>query len=209
MILKYYSHNNEDNKEKRTLDTFFYKEEDNMNIGLIVLLVVILVAIVWYISVSNNIKTMELKVKEGESGIDIALTKRYDTLTKMLDAVKGYQAYEQQTLVQLVQLRSGMTMSERNAANKNMDEVAKHINLVAESYPELKSSNNFVMLQNTIVDVEEHLQAARRLYNSNVNAYNAMIVVFPNSIVAGNIGAVAKPYFEAEEVKRQDVKMTF
>ena len=180
-----------------------------MNIGLIVLLVVILVAIVWYISVSNNIKTMELKVKEGESGIDIALTKRYDTLTKMLDAVKGYQAYEQQTLVQLVQLRSGMTMSERNAANKNMDEVAKHINLVAESYPELKSSNNFVMLQNTIVDVEEHLQAARRLYNSNVNAYNAMIVVFPNSIVAGNIGAVAKPYFEAEEVKRQDVKMTF
>lgn len=209
MILKYYSHNNEDNKEKITQNTFFYKEEDNMNIGLIVLLVVILVAIVWYISVSNNIKTMELKVKEGESGIDIALTKRYDTLTKMLDAVKGYQAYEQQTLVQLVQLRSGMTMSERNAANKNMDEVAKHINLVAESYPELKSSNNFVMLQNTIVDVEEHLQAARRLYNSNVNAYNAMIVVFPNSIVAGNIGAVAKPYFEAEEVKRQDVKMTF
>lgn len=180
-----------------------------MNGILIGILVVVVLVVVWYIGTSNSIKTLDLKVQEGESGIDVALTKRYDVLTKMLDTVKGYMTHEQSTLVQMVQLRSGMSMNERNAANKSMDEVAKQISLVAESYPELKSSNNFVMLQNSIADVEEHLQAARRLYNSNVNAYNAKIVVFPNSIVAGNMGATQKQFFEAEEYKRQDVKMTF
>lgn len=176
---------------------------------IIAIIVIVVLAVLWYIGVMNSIKTLGLKVKEGESGIDVALTKRYDTLTKMLDVVKGFQAHEKATLTELVKLRSGMSMSERNAANKNMDEVTSQINVLAENYPELKSSNNFATLQNTISDVEEHLQAARRLYNSNVNAYNAKIVVFPNSIVAKNIGAVEKPYFEAEEVKRQDVKMTF
>ncbi len=180
-----------------------------MNGVIIAIVAVVVVVILWYIGVMNSIKTLELKVKEGESGIDVALTKRYDTLTKMLDVTKAYMTHEQVTLTQLVQLRSGMTMNERNMANKNMDEVTKNINLVAENYPELKSSNNFVVLQNTIADVEEHLQAARRLYNSNVNAYNSKIVVFPNSIVAGNIKAVEKPYFEAEETKRADVQMTF
>ena len=180
-----------------------------MNGILIGILVVVVLVVVWYIATSNSIKVLDLKVQEGESGIDVALTKRYDVLTKMLDTVKGYMTHEQSTLVQMVQLRSGMSMNERNAANKSMDEVAKRISLVAESYPELKSSNNFVMLQNSIADVEEHLQAARRLYNSNVNAYNAKIVVFPNSIVAGNMGATQKQFFEAEEYKRQDVKMTF
>ncbi len=178
-----------------------------MAIGVVVGIVVIV--LIWYIVVMNGIKTLELKVKEGESGIDVALTKRYDTLTKMLDVVKAYKEHEQSTLTKLVELRRGMTMSEKNAASRNMDDVTKEINILAENYPELKSSNNFATLQNTITDVEEHLQAARRLYNSNVNAYNRKIVVFPNSIVASGMKAVEKPYFEAESTKRQDVKMDF
>ncbi|MBE5943365.1 MAG: LemA family protein [Lachnospiraceae bacterium] len=176
---------------------------------LIGILAVVVIVIIWYISTSNSIKVLDLKVQEGESGIDVALTKRYDVLTKMLDAVKGYMTHEQKMLTEIVRLRSGMSMQEKNMANQQMDEMAKQINILAENYPELKSSNNFLELQRSITDVEEHLQAARRLYNANVNAYNAKIVVFPNSIVAGNMGAVTKVYFEAEESKRQDVQMTF
>lgn len=176
-------------------------------IGVIVGIVIIFV--IWYIGVMNKIKTLALKVREGESGIDVALTKRYDTLTKMLDVVKGYKEHEQSILTKLVELRSGMTMSEKSIASKNMDDVTKEIKILAESYPELKSSNNFISLQNAIADVEEHLQAARRLYNANVNAYNQKIVVFPSSIVAANMKAVEKPYFEAESEKRQDVSMKF
>lgn len=178
--------------------------------AIITVIIVLLVCIViWYISTSNGIKRSQLKVEEAESGIDVALTKRYDVLTKMLDVVKGYQAHEKTVLTKLVKLRSGMTMAEKNAANQKMEQLTKDINILAENYPELKSSNNFMELQKTIADVEEHLQAARRLYNANVNTYNTKLVVFPSSIVANNMHAVKKPFFEAEEAKRQDVKMSF
>ena len=170
--------------------------------AIIILLVCI---VIWYISTSNGIKRSQLKVEEAESGIDVALTKRYDVLTKMLDVVKGYQAHEKTVLTELVKLRSGMTMAD----NQKMEQLTKDINILAENYPELKSSNNFMELQKTIADVEEHLQAARRLYNANVNTYNTKLVVFPSSIVANNMHAVKKPFFEAEEAKRQDVKMSF
>ena len=81
------------------------------------------------------------------------------------------------------------------------------INALAESYPELKSNENYNTLQLTIVDVEEHLQAARRLYNSNVSNYNQMIKVFPNSIIAGSKGCKEKEFFVAEEAKKEDVKI--
>ncbi len=176
---------------------------------LIGILVLVFLIIVWFISTSNGIKTARLKVKEALSGIDVALTKRYDVLTKMLDVVKGYQAYERETLTQLVRLRSGMTMNERQEASGRMDQLSGQIRLLAENYPELRSSQNFAELQRSIVDVEEHLQAARRLYNANVTAYNNKIIIFPNSIVAGMMGATQEQLFEADAVKRQDVKMTF
>ncbi len=175
-------------------------------IGVIALLVIL---VIWFISTSNGIKTARLKVKEALSGIDVALTKRYDVLTKMLDVVKGYQAYERETLTQLVRLRSGMSMNERQEASNRMDQLSGQIRLLAENYPELRSSQNFAELQRSIVDVEEHLQASRRLYNANVTAYNNKIIIFPNSIVAGMMGATQEQLFEADAAKRQDVKMTF
>ncbi len=178
--------------------------------GLVICIVAIVaVILLWWVGTYNGIKKLDIKVKEGLSGIDVALTKRYDVLTKMLDVVKGYQQHEKEILTEVIKLRSGMTMQERNTANQQMDTAFGRINLLAENYPELKSSNNFIQLQNAILDTEEHLQAARRLYNANVTAFNEKIVTFPNSIVAGSMGAVAKEFFEAEAVKRQDVKMNF
>ncbi|MDE5873377.1 MAG: LemA family protein [Lachnospiraceae bacterium] len=176
---------------------------------LIGVLVVVFIIAIWYVSTYNGIKALGIKVDEGLSGIDVALTKRYDTLTKLLDVVKGYQKHEKEILLEVIKLRSGMSMAERNAANTQMDQAAKQINVLAEAYPELKSSNNFIQLQNSIADVEEHLQAARRLYNSNVSAYNTKIVMFPNTIVANAMGAKEKEFFEAEEAKRSDVQMSF
>lgn len=176
-------------------------------VGFILLLVVLM--IIWYIGVSNSIKVAALKVDESESGIDVALTKRYDVLTKMLDTVKGYQKHEQSVLSELVKLRTGMSMTEKKVANDAMDKVSRDISVLVEAYPELKSNTNFVELQKAIVDAEEHLQSARRLYNSNVNAYNTKLVVFPSSIVANNMGVVKREFFEADEIKRQDVKMQF
>ncbi|MBQ9198664.1 MAG: LemA family protein [Lachnospiraceae bacterium] len=176
---------------------------------IICIIAIIAVILLWWIGTYNGIKRLDIKVNEGLSGIDVALTKRYDVLTKMLDVVKGYQRHEKEILTEVIKLRSGMTMQERNTANHQMDTAFGRINILAENYPELKSSNNFIQLQNAILDTEEHLQAARRLYNANVTAYNEKIVTFPNSVVASSMGATSKEFFEAEAVKRQDVKMEF
>jgi LemA protein len=170
---------------------------------------VLLIFIIAWISMSNGIEVANLKCNEALSGIDVALTKRYDVLTKMVDVVKGYQRHEISTLTQIVQMRSGMSMAERQNANNRMDALSGQIRILAENYPELRSSQNFAELQRSIVDVEEHLQAARRLYNANVTAYNTKIVSFPSSMVAGSIGATQREFFVADDVRRQDVPMNF
>lgn len=175
----------------------------------IIIAIIVLIAIffVWYISVSNKLNRAVVKIDEALSGIDVALTKRYDVLTKMIDVVKSYAKHEKETLFDIVNLRSDMSIKEKRDANLVMDENIKKINVVAENYPELKSNENYKTLQLAISDVEEHLQAARRLYNANVSLYNQLLVSFPSSSIAKNKGLVKKDFFEADEIKKNDVKI--
>lgn len=176
---------------------------------LIAIAVIVAVIIIWYIVTSNTLNQAIVKIEEADSGIDVALTKRYDVLTKMLDTVKGYAKHEKETLIETIKLRKGMTTEEKNAVNNKMSEAFSKLNIVAENYPDLKASEPFKVLQQSITDVEEHLQAARRLYNANISSFNQMIVTFPTSIVAKNKGLSQKDFFEAEETKKQDVKIEF
>ncbi len=179
-----------------------------MVIGMIVG-VIVLIVVIWFIGTMNKLRASALKVDEADSGIDVALTKRYDVLTKQLAVVKEYTSYESKTLFETIRLRSGMSVGEKSEAANKMNEVANQFRLTAEAYPELKSSANYIALQNSITDVEEHLQAARRLYNANATDYNTKIVMFPASIVAGIIGAKKRDLFEAEDYKKNDVEMKF
>ncbi len=177
--------------------------------ALIVVGVIIAIVVISIIVMSNNLNQAVVKIEEADSGIDVALTKRYDVLTKMIETVKGYAKHEKEVLFDVVKIRKGMTIEEKNAANQQMDETLSKINVLAENYPDLKASENFNTLQNSITDVEEHLQAARRLYNANVSSYNQMIVTFPISIIAGSKGMTKKEFFVAEEHKKQDVEIKF
>lgn len=176
-------------------------------IALIIILVIVAILIIYVISISNGLNRSLMKIEEASSGIDVALTKRYDVLTKMIDVVKGYAKYEQETLFKTVELRKGMTIEEKKQANNDMEENMSKINVLAENYPELKASENYKTLQQSIADVEEHLQAARRLYNANVSSYNQKIVTFPSSMIANSKGLTRKEFFSAEETKKEDVKM--
>lgn len=174
-------------------------------LGIIILIPLII--IIWYIRTGNNFKRFEIKIEEAKSGIEVALTKRYDTLTKLLDVAKGYATHEKEVLTEVINLRKGMSVGEMNDASLKMDELSKQINVTAEAYPELRSSEVFVQLQKGTMDTEEHLQAARRLYNSNVTRFNTAITVFPSSIIGKNYAK--HDFFEAEPQKRNDVKMAF
>lgn len=176
-------------------------------IGIIAVLIVII--IIWYITTSNAFNRAIVKIDEADSGIDVALTKRYDVLTKMIAVCKGYAKHEKETIVDTIKYRKGMTMEERVEANNKMNDTLGRINVLAEAYPDLKASENFKSLQTSIADVEEHLQAARRLYNANISSYNQKVVSFPASIVAGMKGLSKKEFFEVEEAKKEDVKIEF
>ena len=174
---------------------------------LYILIAVVVIVVIWYISTSNKLNRSIVKIDEALSGIDVALTKRYDVLTKLIEVVKSYAKHEKETLFEVIKLRKDMSIKERNDVNRAMDENFRKINVVAESYPELKSSENYKTLQQSIADVEEHLQAARRLYNSNVSLYNQLLVSFPTSSIAKSKGMTKKEFFEADEVKKEDVKV--
>jgi len=100
-----------------------------------------------------------------------------------------------------------MTVSEKNDINGQLDNMNSRISVLAENYPELKSSENYRHLQVAASDVEEHLQAARRLYNSNVSLLNQLVVSFPSSVVSKSMGISKQGFFIAEEAKKADVAM--
>ncbi|MDD3712824.1 MAG: LemA family protein [Candidatus Izemoplasmatales bacterium] len=182
-------------------------------ITLIIVAALLLIIVFWYIGVMNRLRQLELKVHEAESGIDVALTKRFDMLTKMLQTTKGYAKHEAETLENVVKWRSGIpkeaTLKDKEEFFNQLNTVAQGINVVVEKYPDLKANTVFMELQSAVANTEEHLQAARRLYNANVTTINTIIVTFPQSIVANMIKMEKKPYFEAEEQKRQDVQFDF
>jgi len=182
--------------------------ENGMMLAIVVGIVLVVVAL-WYISTINRFARLAVKITESDSGIDVALTKRFDTLTKMLDVTKAYAKHESETLEKLVKLRSGMSMAERSEANSRMDEAAGRINVLAENYPQLRSSENFRELQRSVAETEEHLQASRRIYNMNVSSFNQLLASWPASIVGNSKGYGPKEFFAAEEGKKRDVKMEF
>ena len=172
-------------------------------------LLLVLIPLFWWIKTGNNFKRRQIKIKEALSGIEVALTKRFDMLTKLLDVAKGFAKHEKELFAEVIALRKGMNVGELNAAAGQMDAMATRLNVVAEAYPELRSSDVFVQLQGGIRDAEEHLQAARRLYNSNVTGFNTALRVFPSSIVGKAMKLEEQAFFEAEEAKKADVEMKF
>lgn len=174
---------------------------------MIAILIILVLIVIWCISTVNGFKKKEIRVQEGLSGVEVALTRRCDMLTKMLDTAKGYMAHENELFAKVIELRRGMSVAEMNAAQQQMDNLSGKFFAVAEGYPELRSSDVFVELQRAIRDAEEHLQAARRLYNASVTAYNTAIAMFPAKLLAG--ARQPKEFFAADEAKRSDVKMTF
>ena len=173
----------------------------------IVSLIILALIAFWCVRTVNGFKKKEIRVQEGLSGVEVALTKRFDMLTKMLDTAKGYMAHESELFTKVIELRRGMSVAEMNDAQQQMDALSGRFFAVAENYPALRSSEVFAELQRGIRDAEEHLQAARRLYNSNVTAYNTAIAMFPAKILAGS--RQPKEFFAADASKREDVKMTF
>lgn len=173
---------------------------------------VLLIVVGWVIGTVNSFRTMLVKIDESESSIDVALTKRFDLLSKMFSAAKGYMKHEQETLTKVVAMRQpghGASIQEKQEFANEVTRGLQSLNVVVEQYPDLKASQNILKLQDASMEVEENLQAARRVYNSNVSYYNQKVVVFPSNVIANWKKFEKRAFFEAEAVKREDVKFDF
>ena len=180
----------------------------------IILGAVVFILLIWIIASYNGLQGAKIKVNEAESGIDVALTKRFDVLTKLVEVVKGYAKHEKETLEKVIALRNSVhlgkaSIGEKQEIVRQTDELLRSINVIVEQYPDLKASENFKQLQLAIADVEEHLQAARRVYNNNVSHYNHKVHLFPSNIVASMFRFQPREFFIADEYKRGDVEINF
>ncbi len=174
----------------------------------IAIIALILIIILWFVGTMNRLRSLALKVQEAESGIDVALTKRFAILMKLLETIKEETKQENKALKKTIQWQNGIPMNasirDKEEFLSQMDAVAKGIDDIIEQHPTLIADVLFKDLQVGVANTEEQLQAARRLYNATVGAINTIIATFPDSIVANAIRMEKKADFEVEAKKRQD-----
>jgi LemA protein len=174
-------------------------------IGILVILVVA------YILINNSLIGARNKCDEAWSGIDVQLKRRHDLVPNLVETVKGYAAHEQGTLTRVAEARAGAvaaqnaTPRQRGQAESSLSAALGGINAVAEQYPQLRAADNFIQLQGQLTEIEDEIQAARRIYNSNVQIYNTRRQVFPNSIVAARGDFGPREFFEIETPSDRDV----
>ncbi len=176
------------------------------------IIVGIILLVLWF-KWGNKLNQMQVEINRASSSIDVALTKRKELLTKMLDQTKGYMNYESNLLSDVTRLRS-MKLDGKNIKNSNecqaiMDRLAFNLNANFENYPNLKANSSLMELMSTSQYLESEIAACRRLYNSNVADFNKYLVTFPTSVKASSMKLHSLPMFAASESQKQDVKMEF
>lgn len=167
----------------------------------------IVVIIVYLFIMYNQLIRRRNKVKQAVSGIDVYLTQRFDLIPNLVECVKGYVKHEQETLVAITEMREKYKQTKNLKDGEILNNQCNKIMAVAEGYPELKASEQFLNLQKNLTKMESQLQAARRIYNAEVNSYNNQVQMFPSNIVAKMFHFEEEEFFQIEEQAKNNVKI--
>ncbi len=174
-------------------------------LGVIALVVIIVIAIF------NGLVSKRQKVNEAFSGIDVQLKLRRELVPNLVETVKGYAAHEKSTLDAVIAARnaaaSAQGPAQLGAAEGALSASLGKLFALAENYPDLKASANFIQLQTELSSIEDKVAASRRFYNSAVNDYNTAIQQFPGSVVAGSTGFSSREMFDVGEAERAQLNV--
>ncbi|MCW9097652.1 MAG: LemA family protein [Ignavibacteriaceae bacterium] len=182
------------------------------------MLVIIFIAsaatIVWFIFTYNLFIRDKNLIKEAWSGIDVQLKRRHNLIPNLVESVKGYSNYERNLLEDITRKRAEASkiesIKEKAPAESDLSGMLKNLFVVAENYPDLKANQNFLDLQNQLVEIEDQLQYARRYYNGAIRNYNIRVESFPSNIIAGILDFKQDNFFEislATERSTPEVKL--
>lgn len=170
---------------------------------LIVILAVLGVTALWLVMVFNGLIRSRNRVDEAWSDIEVQLKRRYDLIPNIVNSVKGYAKHEEGVFTKVTEARNAAmhagTPGEHAQAENMLTGALKSLFAVAEAYPQLQASENFLHLQQELVDAEDKIQAARRFYNGNVRDFNTKLQVFPTNMVGGMLGFKKYEFYDAPE----------
>jgi LemA protein len=173
-------------------------------LGIIVLLLVIILGLY------NSLVTLRVRVDEAWSDITVQLKRRLDLIPNLVETVKGYATHESKTFESITNARTAMLsakgVKETAAADTQFEGALKSVFAVAEAYPELKANQNFIELQQELVDTEDKIQASRRFYNGGVRDLNTKIQMFPGNVIAGMFQFKSREFFELSESEQKEAQ---
>ncbi len=177
-------------------------------LGLIIVAVVLLLLVVWFIIVYNRFITLKNAIESTFNQIKVAMKKRLDKISSLVEATKSYIKYEKDVFTQVAKLRSAPmnTTEDMNKAVKGLQGLIGSIKVAVEAYPDLKANENVKKLMDEISNVENEIARLRYLYNDQVQTYNTLGEKIPTNIVAGIAGFSKKAYLEIEEAASKRVK---
>jgi LemA protein len=179
-----------------------------------VLLAIVIVIVFAVIAIYNGLVQGRNRVKNAWSQIDVQLKRRFDLIPNLIETVKGYAKHEKTVFEEVTKARAaivsaGSNVKQQAEAQNMLTGALKSLFAVAENYPQLQASQNFLMLQEELSGVEGKIAYARQFYNDSVLGYNNFIQGFPGNVFAGMFGFKEETFFETEEKSREPVSVKF
>lgn len=177
-----------------------------IGIGIVVGIIVLLILIVF--GQYNTLVKLKMKVKQAKSGIDVYCQQRFDLIPNLIETVKGYMKYEKEVFDNITKLRTEYNNTKDIKVSQELNRQMNSLIAVAENYPDLKASEQFLNLQRNLEKIESQLQAARRIYNNDVTNYNTKISIVPYNVIASMFNFESESLFELEdENARKNIKV--
>ena len=173
---------------------------------LIVIGIIVLILIIAFVSIYNSLVEKKKKIERNNSLVDVYLKKRFDLIPNLVEVCKGYAKHEKETLEKVVELRNSFDNHPTNKTREELNEVYKSLIAIVENYPELKASDNYLKLQKELANVENEIQASRRIYINSITDYNNSVVKFPSSIIAKMFGF---KNYDLPKYDYSDIKIDF
>ena len=182
-------------------------------IVLIVVGAILAILLLSFVGTYNGLVSKKESVTKEYSNLEVMLQRRADLIPNLVNTVKGYTSHENEVIDKITTARQNLlsanSLEEKQKANNELTRSLDALMVVVENYPDLKSSANFVNLQDELAGTENRISTARRDYNNSVNGYNSSIKKFPNNILAGMFGFTEEKYFEADQRSQEVPSVNF
>lgn len=179
-----------------------------MFLTLLILLLLAAVIAIWFLSIYNSLIGLKLRVENAWSQIDVQLKRRHDLIPNLVETVKGYMAYEKDTLERVIKARSqaidASSIKDKVQAENFLTQTLRTLFAVVEKYPELKANQNVLQLQEELTSTENRISFARQYYNDEVQVFNTKIQTVPSNIIANMASFREKEFFEIEDAAQKE-----